>query len=442
MDFLVAANSNRHSINYLLDNEIFNKKKESLIKRVSLLLFAIILVSNNSFAQPYIEGGITRHRFAQLNLGLDQRLFSGAGSGSAVLNANGQIETFELNNHAETRLLIGGTHFWGHTDFYIAIPILSLGKSGFTTGVETGAKYYPWRIEHNKIRPYVGIAMLPTRFRQGQGTENVLYTFPITSGATYGFKNKLIELGLGYNYNNTFNYYISPTTVSQVKSHPAWIALGFKFMIDATVSAEKDWLNGKTQKLTDTLSALHRLNGLTFAIGPSSAFLLKSSSHNQEVAPYAGNPKSFRIFPEFGLGYYLHKPDLQLNLSYRSMQNKIRAYDFTQTAKRTALTFEAFKFLFDYHGFALFAGLNLSYEWMNINENLDQQLTSGTYYGIKPGFTFGWDIRPNRIQSWYLRTNLRYFPNLKVNMPDNNSVSFDQLEFNFIQLIVFPGRLF
>jgi hypothetical protein len=61
------------------------------------LFFTLLWVNYSAVAQPYVEGGKTRHRFAQLNLGLDQRMFSKTGSSSALINTNGQIETFELN---------------------------------------------------------------------------------------------------------------------------------------------------------------------------------------------------------------------------------------------------------------------------------------------------------------------------------------------------------
>lgn len=413
-----------------------------MIKKILLLFITIQFLGFTSPAQPYVEGGKTRHRFAQLSLGLDSRLFSGYGSQSSFSNTSGQIEKFKLKNHAETRLIIGGTHFWGHADFYIAIPVASFGKSGFFTSVETGAKYFPWRIERNKIRPYIGSAWLPTLFQQGQGVTLIRFKYPITTGFVFNYKNHLIELGAGYNYDNKENYYITATASTQIKTHPYWISFGYKFMIETTVSAEKGWQNGKTKKLTDTLEMLHRLNGFTLAVGPSAAFFLKSSPHNESVAPFADNHKAAFVFPEFGLGYYLHKPDLQFNLSYRSIKSEIDAYDFSQTAKRKALTFEAFKFFADYNGFAVFAGPALSYEWLNVTETSQQQITTVKYEGVKPGITFGWDIRPNRLQSWYLRTNLRYFPNMNVKMPDNKNLPFDQLEFNFIQLVVFPGRIF
>src|SRR5690606_3825626 len=111
--------------------------------------------------------------------------------------------------------------------------------------------------------------------------------------------------------------------------------------------------------------------------------------------------------------YYFHKPDIQLNVAYRSISSKLSAYDFSQTANSKALTFEAYKFLFDYHGFVPFLGLSVSQEWLNINEKDQQNATQTNYNGLFPGFTLGWDIRPNRLQVFYLRTKLRYFPKLK-----------------------------
>lgn len=407
-----------------------------------IAIFKLLCINMNVYAQPYIEGGKTRHRFAQLNLGIDYKVFPGEGSQSSLLDSAGEIQNFQLNNQSESRIIIGGTHFWGHADFYISIPIVSFAKSGFSTGVETGIKYFPWKIEREKVRPYVGISQLPVKFKQGGGTLLIRYKYPLSAGFVYNHANHLIEAGFGYNYNNAIDYYISDLTSVQIKTQPFWVSVGYKFMIETTVSAEKNWQNGKTKWITDTLASLGRLNGLTIAVGPSSAFFLKPSPHTENTAPYTGEHNA-AIFPEFGVGYYFHKPDIHCNLSYRGIKSEISAYGFNQQIKRKALTLEAYKFFADYYGFAVFAGLAVSYEWLYVNETDKQGITiTEKYKGIKPGITFGWDIRPNRLQGWYLRTNLRYFPNLNVTMPDGKNVSFDQLEFNFIQLVVFPGRVF
>ena len=409
--------------------------------RIIIIYHIIFLLCYAANAQPYIEGGKTRHRFAQSTFGIEQRTFFGASS-SASINSLGQIETFKIPNHTETRIVIGGIHFWGHSDFYISIPVLSIGNGGFSGRVETGAKYYPWKIQHNKIRPYIGASWLPTRYEQGEGTRYVRSKFPIIAGLTFNSKAHLFELGTGYNYDNKFYYYISQTDITTVTTKPFWISLTYKLMIESTLSAEKDWQSGRTKKLTDTLTVLNRLNGLTLAVGLSSAFFLKSSPHLAQVAPYADNHKSDPILPEFGLGYYFHKPDIQLNLAYRSMSSELNAYDFSQKINTKALTFEVYKFLFDYHGFVPFLGLSLSQEWLKINEKSIQSTEQINENGLFPGLTLGWDIRPNRLQSWYLRTNLRYFPLQKVEMKTGKLQPFERLEFNFIQLVIFPERFF
>lgn len=412
------------------------------MKKPLLIAIANFLLVSVLNAQPYIEGGKTRHRFAQLNVGIDQRYFSGSNTSSAFINSNGDIEKNNLKDILETRLIIGGTHFWGHADFFIAIPVMSTKNSGFSTSAETGFKLFPWKIRHHHIQPYVGASWVPCSFVQNNGTILGRSKYPVTGGLVYNFKHHLFELGAGYIPRHSFNYYISKSNQYIVKTHPYWISVSYKFMIETTLGAEKDWLSGRTKKLTDTLAVLKRLNGFTLAIGPSSSFYTKSSTHIAEIAPFADHHKFADVFPEFGAGYYWHKPDLQFNVAYRNVKSELSAYDFFQKLNRKALTFEAYKFLLDYHGFVPFLGVSASYEWLKVNEIFNGQLSSFSNEALRPGITFGWDIRPNRIQAMYLRTNLRYFPNLNVKMPNNKNIAFDQIEFNFIQLVVFPERFF
>lgn len=415
---------------------------DQMIGNMIRLFLTAILLPALIQAQPYIDGGATRHRFAQLNIGGDVRSFLSTGSETSFINSSGLLERAELKTQFDTRVIIGGTHFWGHADFYLAIPVIGFGEMKFRTGVETGAKYFPWRIEHKKIRPYLGVSILPIIYQQGAGSRIIRFRYPLMTGLVYNNKSQMVELGLGYNFRNQIDYFISVDRVSKIRTQPFWISLGLKFMLETTLNAENDWISGQTKRLTDSLSKTDCLNGLTIGLGPSSAFFLKSSLHNLSQAPYIGNHKSVNLFPEFGVGYYLHNPDLQLNISYRRMKSEIAAYGFFQHAKRNALTAETFKFINDYHGFAFFIGPALSYEWLTVVEFNHQQLAGDEkYHGLKPGIVFGWDIRPNRLQSWYLRTNLRYFPRMNVQMQDGKNVPFDQLEFNFIQLVVLPGRL-
>ena len=84
----------------------------------------------------------------------------------------------------------------------------------------------------------------------------------------------------------------------------------------------------------------------------------------------------------------------------------------------------------------------MSSEYLRFEEDFERQSIVDTEERLLCyGVTFGWDIRPNRLQKWILRTNLRWFPKLKLEVSEGQEISFDNLEFNFIQFILFPNRL-
>ena len=416
-----------------------------------LMIVILVGITHLCYSQVYTEKQ-TRHRFAQLNLGLDfQSRFGGS---TRYLDELGNLKSLNLTNSYSPRFLIGGTHFWGHADFYIAIPLFSTtvkkDNQEITAlrGVETVFKYYPLRIEHNKVRPYIGTSLAPFYFEQqnnnfdySSGPELNHTGFPLLGGLTFNSKNHLIELGLAWNYQNQQDYYISRNQIKKVNTPPFYVTLSYRYMLETTLSAEKDWESGRTKEVTDILAEKGRLNGFYVGAGISSAFWLNQSSYNKATRPYI-NKYSTSIMPDFTLGYYLHKPDLNLAIGYRGYGTSTNTYGTIQQLNRKSFLFEATKYLFDYHGFAPFLGPTISYENLSFNEIFEGQPNlnvSDNKFGY--GLTFGWDIRPNRIQSWILRTNLRWYPNLFLEVEPNSKVSFDNLEFNFIQLIIYPNRM-
>ena len=56
------------------------------------------------------------------------------------------------------------------------------------------------------------------------------------------------------------------------------------------------------------------------------------------------------------------------------------------------------------------------------------------------GLVFGWDIRLSEVDFLILRTNLRYTPDLGHKI-DGKSYTSRQIEFNFIQLVLYPQRI-
>ena len=416
-----------------------------------LTILGLVGIANLCYSQVYTEKQ-TRHRFAQLNLGVDFQ--SSFGGSIKYIDQLGNTQTLNLNSNYSPRFLIGGTHFWGHADFYIAIPLFSstFNKDNQEVralrGVETVFKYYPLRIENNKIRLYIGTSLAPFYFEQRNnnfqypsGPELNHTSFPLLGGLTFNSKHHLIEFGIAWNYLNQQDYYISRSQIERINTPPLYATLSYRYMLETTLSAEKDWESGRTKEVTDILAERGRLNGFYLGVGISSAFWLKQSDYNVNDRPYI-DKYSTSIMPDFTLGYYLHKPDINLAIGYRGYGASTNTYGAIQQLNRKSLLFEATKYLFDYHGFVPFVGPTISYENLSFKEDFEEQRT----FDVKDnklgyGLTFGWDIRPNRIQSWILRTNLRWYPNLFLEVEPNSKVSFDNLEFNFIQLIIYPDRM-
>jgi outer membrane protein W len=403
-------------------------------------IIALSFVLNALIAQPYaVENGNTRHRFAQLELGVTQ--YYSPNSGTTQILQDGKLYDYKFGGSGVTALYIGATHFWGHCDMALTIPIARYGgKLGY--GVDLQMKYYPKRIEQNKLRPYIGVSMNPLSYGQNDGGTVSKTIFPLLAGLNYFKNNHQFELGVVYNYQPKLDYYISRNQIGQVNVLPLTLGVTYKYTLETTGGAERNWRNGTTSKLTKELGDEGKLNTLSVAVGPTSSFRIKSSSYLSEKYPFAGQ-KSYGASLEYGLGYYLHKPDLQFNIAHRTFKSEISAYGYTEKTKRTATTFEVFKFLGDYHGFKPFIGSSVGYENLSVTEgNKNQATQTYTFKGFKPGLTFGWDIMPDRLQKWTLRTNLRWQPNLNVTMGDGRKNVLDQLEFNFIQLVVFPHRFF
>ncbi|MEQ8927346.1 MAG: hypothetical protein RLO81_16115, partial [Fulvivirga sp.] len=144
---------------------------------------------------------------------------------------------------------------------------------------------------------------------------------------------------------------------------------------------------------------------------------------------------SAAILPDFSFGRFFSKPDLNINLSYRTYGDKYEGFNSEIKIRRHSIGIESVKFLFNYHGFVPFVGPILSYE------NLKTTVNNIEYKDDKLalGITFGWDIRVTKTGSSLLRTNLRYYPNLHMNI-EGEKMMFDHIEFNFIQWVQFIGR--
>lgn len=420
---------------------------------IGIIIAILTLISTTTFGQVYIEKQ-TRHRFAQLHLGADfQTTFGGR---TSFLNQAGQLQTQSLGNLGRPRLIIGGTHFWGHADFYVAFPIAYPSfetdeqRISFGSTVETVFKYYPWRITDKKIRPFVGTGLVPHQFLQNSkivpeledGDNDNFVGLPLYTGFTYNRKGHLFELSLTYHYKNKFDYYIAPNQTANIETPPLYLSLGYRYMFDTTISAEKNWESGRSQQIAEELGKAGKLSNFFVGIAPSSAFGTRRSPYNEANHPYF-DANSSGIFLDIAAGYHFYNANMNLAVSWRKFGGGQSSFGVFQDSRRNSLAIELTKNIADYHGFVPFIGPCVSWERLSFQESVNGNTTIDAMQ-TKPavGVTFGWDILPNRLQKMVLRTNLRYFPNLNLDLEGGEQVAFDSIEFNFIQLIIYPERIF
>jgi hypothetical protein len=407
-----------------------------------------LLTSSMAVAQPYVQGGNTRHRFAQLTLGGDL-LYIPAG-GQAQAWQDGRLETADLPHRLQPRLSIGGTHFWGHAEFYVAFDLPNLLSEEVTpeteyrvsSGVETAFKLYPWRLERGRLCPFLGSGMGVPGVQMRQGEKKGRYLngtiVPLMAGFTYQRGNLLWELGGRYRLGRDLTYHVSRTQATALQPARLGFFAGLRYQIETTLSAEAPYQDGRTDRKVAQLRQQGRLSGFSVGVGPSSAFniLPGRSTYNQGEKAFLGDHEGADGFLEYGLGYY-HAPwDAHLNLAYRHYRSQIGAYDFEQQVGRRAFTLEAYKFLFDYHGFVPFMGPSLSWDrWTLTETDTDEPVHAQREKHWLPGLSFGWDIRPDQAQWLILRTNLRYTP-FRMHTPGDTQLTLHQLEFNFIQVVI------
>jgi len=422
--------------------------KDNIIKTIILLFISI-----NLSAQT-IEGDSSkfyenRFAFAKMYFGLEMY---GSGSGtSSVLNGN-TTSPVAFEGFRSPRLVWGATHFWGHADIFVAFPIggntqtpkSPLTYTQFTESIETGFKIYPFAIRPNTIRPYIGASWLPVSYRQQFKNDKELgfawskNLIPITLGLSYASKRFMLDAGIQYLPKTQFQYPLSRTVYGNLELPNLNVNVGLKYLMEAS-SRPLSSIEKHNQKL----ARRKKYNAFYVGIGPSGTFGTQTlSQFNTENYPFLNERTRFTGFWDITLGYYLHRPDLNIGFSSRNMAESVDAYGIEQNLRRKSLALEVYKFLGDYHGFVPFLGLTLSNENLTFENKDRRESNTWKIYSEQKaavGIIFGWDIRPTRSDWWILRTNLRYTP---VSMKaEGKKVSFDYLEFNVIQFTMFPERV-
>lgn len=346
-------------------------------------------------------------------------------------------------------------HFWGHADFYVSFPLGFLSQQSTPDelqslevyqGVETGARIYPWKVQPNSLRPFVGISFRRLRYSQEEqdspyenGTPSYgRFIYPLQYGLTYSTDKWHFSASAYYNLQNTFSIYTSPNEAvpkAGVDLDPLSFNISFLRYIDSDRNMRKKGSAAIINKSYQTLEENDLLSAWFFGIGPSSALQSTKSPYLQRAYPYFYDDYSATVMPDVSFGRYFHKRDWNLNLSYRTYGDEYEGFDSFIQTRRHSVGIESVKFLFNYLGFVPFVGPIVSHEFLHTEVNGQSFRTNKWAAGI----TFGWDIRVTKTGTGLLRTNLRYYPDLHMRI-DGEKMMFNHLEFNFIQWVQFFGR--
>lgn len=409
-------------------------------KYLSILIVAICTV--NVSAQDWER----RHKFAKTYFGVSNYISPNLSNGT-FLNSNTDVQQFDKNGFLSPAINIGATHFWGYADFYVSIntTYIKFGNdevdNSYSLGTFTGLRIYPLASTENTIRPYLGYKFSPFRYKQsdlsGQNYKFTQVKSVLDIGLGIQLPNFYFTLEYGRVVNPPFNIYLSREAVSEDKFPANLFQIGLNYTIETTKSASTE-----VNRVANNLFSESNQWGLFFAAGPSSSFPLVSSSYITDIYPFLDDKSFPTIFPDIALGYHFTKLDLLTALSFRPITQKRSAFGFEQKIVRKSMNFEVYKFIIDYHGFAPYVGLGLSYENIKLSESdngIDAFPT--TINKLSSNIVFGWDIRPSVKGDWWiLRTNLRYFPFLDIERK-GKKLSLQHLEFNFIQFVFYPQRL-
>lgn len=400
------------------------------------ILFLFFVISS-----AYTQDWEKRHQFAKSYFGVSNYIITSLSSGNYLTSSN-QIATFEKSGFISPAVNIGATHFWGHADIYVSINTTDIKfqedsiDNSYRLGTFTGLRIYPLASKSNNIRPYLGYKFSPFRYRQND-----------LDGAKFKYTSvkSVLDVGLGIQLPNfyftleygrvlkpEFESYLSRNVQSSDLFPKNLFQVGLNYMIETTKSASTE-IN---RSLNKEFSSSNQ-HGLFFAAGPSSSFPIGTSSYVQDLYPFLDDKSFPIIFPDIALGYHFTKPDIITAFSMRPINQKRSAYDYEHQLSRQSIILETYKFLADYHGFVPYVGLGMGYEKLEFTETNSDPVSKNQ---LSPAVVFGWDIRPSVKGDWWiLRTNLRYYPFLKLHI-ENKNLSLQHMEFNFIQFVMYPQR--
>lgn len=383
-----------------------------------------------------------RYRFAETYFGIETEWSFEHHSFSRI--TNGSIKSEQLPSTVSPRILIGGTHFWRKADFYVSIPLSNIRLNGsqhihLNNDVFTAFRYLPFALEHQTIRPFIGVGFNSKTMKIENGPSYNNWQWFYEGGFNYRRKNKIFGIEARYFPQNSFVNAFDRSLFQKTRTNPFSFSLSYKFAFDATAGYSSESSKNYMKTIHEKAKKAKVYNAFSFGIGLN-ALIPTGPSDLASQQAFFNDEIDGNVTLDMGLGYYFSQLDAALRVSFRPLKQEETAFDYTFQLRRNSTAFEAFKFIGDYHGFVPFIGPYASIDHYALKET-DKGKIVNDWSGLKFGYgiVFGWDIRQTSMDYLILRTNLRYTPQMDYRSKGLKFTS-SQIEFNFIQIVFYPER--
>ncbi|HKY37336.1 MAG TPA: hypothetical protein VJN18_15445 [Polyangiaceae bacterium] len=370
---------------------------------------------------------------------------------------------------SQLALQIGAIHFFGHADLFVNIPLIAFKSNAEADGesrqlkasylAATGFRLYPWALTPGSLRPFVISSVMLRRLKYEDGVSarknpglDKRFVLPVGVGLSLRLPLAIVDAQVEYTFFDFHDVRAGQQVTALPSSEPAApkqrldlrglrLSLGVKAAFDVSSDiVARDFRERESAALAKRIRD-GSASSITIGLGPSTR-LAGADSPYFDRRPYLRAAYDSAIFPHLSVGYYNYPLDAELRLAYRYIWGKGEAFGATLDARQHGVFLEALKlFEIGLYGFVPFVGLGVGYGQFDVSDEIPGERRARSKGRPVFSVPVGWDIRIKPSAWWLLRTNLRFIPRARVTVVEGQDFDFGGLEFDFIQLLLYPERL-
>ena len=434
-------------------------------------------------ALPRVPEQELKKPFAITTLGLDYHMFMPSSEAKWAVPFLEDFDNQPAPSLGSLNLVIGGLHFFDRADLYFSLPLVALTEAlgGYTNPkreVElsyltvAGGKFYPMSLSRGTVRPYVsgGLAsrtftMTGRKALSDSLERDIAWVVPIGVGVTWRSDlNLLVDASLSYPLFDTMTAHgdVAPKplvddagkqTTRDVELGALTFTLGLRWARDTNGHINQEEYRGDEAQRLARMMRTKSAGGLTLAVGLSTRLAHNGSDYFDGHRPFLAGAYDEGFFPHATIGWYHFEWDAEVRAAWRMVSGDAMGYGATMETGRQGFFVEAIKMIdIGYFGFVPWIGIGFGYELLELKDSTtvtidtvtnatSQRTESWSDSKAVLSIPFGWDLRISPSSWWFLRTSLRWIPVAEVEVAKGVTYDFGGLEFDFIQFVMYPGRL-